>query len=430
VVPVIILSSHTAGLGVIRSLGSRGIPVVSVYYNKRDMGYVSKYVENSVFAPHPEQHEEKFIGLLLEMSRTRRGAILIPADDATLSVVSRHKKVLDDHYLVACTGWDITERIIDKKFSYELAESIGVPAPRTVMPKSAEDLRRSSASLNYPCLVKPCESHLYFEVFKRKMVKVDSFEELARAYRQAADAGLQVMLQEYIPGDDTRGVNYNSYFWDGEPLVEFTAEKVRLSPAGFGVPSVVVSKEIPEVIESGRKILKALGYHGYSCTEFKKDPRDGIYKFMEVNGRYNRSALLALECGINFPLMEYRHLVEREKPAAVPFRHGVYWIDEFRDADRFFGECGRRSFPLLRYLRPYLTRHVFAVFNTRDPIPFLKRSVDALKEIVRRALRREGRAKECRNLPSPPLSVPVGGTGHKHSVDAAKRRRQSIGIII
>lgn len=40
----VVLSSHTAGLGVIRALGYMGVPLTVFYYNKLDMGYVSRFV--------------------------------------------------------------------------------------------------------------------------------------------------------------------------------------------------------------------------------------------------------------------------------------------------------------------------------------------------------------------------------------------------
>jgi predicted ATP-grasp superfamily ATP-dependent carboligase len=125
-------------------------------------------------------------------------------------------------------------------------------------------------------------------------------------YQQAAQSGLEVVLQEFIPGDDSLGVNYNSYFWDGEAIIEFTAEKLRNAPPRFGSPRVIMSKDMPEVIAPGRKILQAMGFHGFSCTEFKKDPRDDVYKLMEVNGRHNLSSQLAVSCGINFPWVHYK----------------------------------------------------------------------------------------------------------------------------
>src|SRR6266536_83469 len=377
-VPVIVLSGHTAALGVIRALGRMGVPVVNVYYENRDIGHVSKYVKERLYAPHPERDEEQCINLLIDYSKRIGRALLLPADDAMLSAVSKNKQLLENHYLVACPDRDITERIIDKKQTYALAERIGIAAPRTLIPKSEKDLESLAGQIGYPCLVKPRQSHRYYEVFKRKLVKVQDIDEMLSAYRQASDAGIEVMLQEYIPGDDTHGVNYNSYFWHGRPLVEFTAAKVRLSPTGFGVPSVVISQEIKVVLGPGRKLLHALGFQGFSCVEFKKDARDGTYKLMEVNGRHNRSSHLAVCCGINFPWLEYQHLIRGEIPVARDYRKNMYWIDEFSDLAWFarFSKAGR--FPWIHYARPYVRTHAFAVFDMKDPMPFFKRCFDMM----------------------------------------------------
>jgi len=385
--PAIVLSSHTIGLAVIRALGVMGVPVIVVYYEKEDMGYVSKYVKKKIYAPHPERFEDQFIDLLLELSKEVGGGLLIPADDATLMVVSKYKSLLGNHYIVACTEWSITEQFIDKKRTYALAESLGIAHPRTLMPNSDEEVERFGKNVEYPCLIKPCLSHRYFEVFKRKMVKVENINQMLSAYREAMNAGFEVMLQEFIPGDDTHGVNYNSYFCGGKPLIEFTAEKVRLSPPEFGVPRVVISKKIEEVIEPGRKILEAMGFYGYSCTEFKRDVRDGIYKLMEVNGRHNRSGLLAVRCGINFPWVEYSHLVKGEYSAINGYRSGIYWIDEFRDTLHNVKYFRKEGYSLNQYLKPYLKNHIFAVFDSKDPKPFIKRMIDLSKKAFQYILR-------------------------------------------
>jgi D-aspartate ligase len=386
-IPAIVLSSHTIGLAVIRSLGIMGVPVNVVYYDEHDMGYVSKYVKNRLHAPHPEKDEDRFINLLIDYSRKFDKSILFPVDDVTLKVVSRNKDILKKYYIVACTGWGITERYIDKKHTYALADSLGVPSPKTMVPKSVLEAESFGSSIGYPCLVKPCESHRYFEIFGKKMVRVDTPDQLLKAFGRASDAGLEVMIQEYIPGDDTMGVNYNSYFWQGEALAEFTAEKVRMAPPGFGVPRVVQSKEIREIIEPGRKILHGLGYYGYSCTEFKKDIRDGVYKFMEVNGRHNRSGLLSVCCGLNFPWIEYRHLVYGERPSSIGFREGVYWIDELRDIVCSITHYRDEHFKMSQYVGPYRSEHIYAIFDWKDPKPVIKRCID-LPGMVLREIRR------------------------------------------
>ncbi len=381
-IPAIVLASHTMGLAVIRALGTMGVPIVVIVYAEReDMGYVSKYVREKIPAPHPEKSEDQFIDVLMKCAAHLGGGLVIPTSDETLAAVSRHKTLLERHYRVACTEWNITEQFIDKKRTYALADAIGVPAPKTTIPHSVDDVERYSRTIDYPCLVKPCQSHRYYDRFKRKMTRVENLEQMLAAYQEAADAGLETMLQELIPGDDTQGVNYNSYFWNGEPLVEFTAEKVRNAPPGLGSPRVAVSKHIPEVLEPGRKILQAMGFYGYSCTEFKKDARDGVYKLMEVNGRHNLSGLLAVRCGINFPWIHYQHLVCGELPSACDYRTAVYWIDIIRDIGYSLKCIKKERYSLSQYIRPYRSPHVFAILDPRDPRPFAQRCINLAKRV-------------------------------------------------
>jgi predicted ATP-grasp superfamily ATP-dependent carboligase len=209
---------------------------------------------------------------------------------------------------------------------------------------------------------------------------------------------MEVMLQEYIPGDDVDGVNYNSYCCDGKALVEFTAQKVRMSPPEFGVPAVVVSKDVPDVLESGRRLLDALRYTGYACTEFRRDTRDRVYKLMEINPRHNRSLMLAVKCGINFPLLEYRHLVGGRVPSPATYTKGIYWIDSAKDIAAIRRYRSRGQFSLVGYVRPYLRPHVFATLDLRDPVPFLKRCVDIVRMACKAVFKLRKPKGECRKV--------------------------------
>lgn len=385
--PAIVLSAHTMGLGVIRALGVMDVPVIAMSYDREDMGCVSSYVKEVIHVPHPERFPNEFIDALMSSSSRFSGGLLIPASDETLTTVSRHKDLLEQGYTVACTDWEITKQFINKRYTYALAERLGIPVPRTLVPRSLADVERFSQTIQYPCLVKPAQSHQYYAVFKRKMVKAHTFDQLATACRQAFEAGLEIMLQEFIPGDDEQGVNYNSYFWDGIPRVEFTARHIRNAPPELGSPRVVLSEAIPEVIASGRELLKAMGFYGYSCIEFKRDTRDGVYKLMEVNGRHNRSLLLAVRCGINFPWLQYRHLIEGEMPSERPYETGVYWIDITRDIAYSATYLKEEHYAPVRYLRPYISPHIFAIFDLKDPKPFIKRCGDIVKKALQSMLR-------------------------------------------
>src|SRR5450756_91676 len=110
--PAVVVSSHTMGLGVIRALGSMGVPVTVAYYDDKDFGYVSKYVNQTVRVSHPERREDQFIDRLIELGQQLEGGVLIPTSDASLAAVSRHKPLLEQHFLVGCTEWEVTRRFL------------------------------------------------------------------------------------------------------------------------------------------------------------------------------------------------------------------------------------------------------------------------------------------------------------------------------
>jgi predicted ATP-grasp superfamily ATP-dependent carboligase len=135
-------------------------------------------------------------------------------------------------------------------------------------------------------------------------------------------------------------------------------------------------------------MLRALGFEGFACSEFKRDPRDGRYKIVDVNGRHNLSGLLAVRCGVNFPLLQYRHLLYGEVPRPAPFREGMYWTDVVRDAGYGLRYLLHERHAPWTQLRPYLGPGCDAIFDRSDLRPFLTRCGFLLRSAVR--LGREG----------------------------------------
>ncbi len=371
--PIVIVGAHTMGLAIIRAFELLDIERVFISYDRDDMGRASRYASKVFDSPHPETQMEQFVDFLIKLAPKYPGAVLFPASDPALKALSRNKEILSNHYIVACPEWPIVELTIDKKRTYEVAEKVGIPCPKTLLPQSEEEVQEYSRHVEYPCLVKPTQSHLYFSKFHHKMVLAQSRNELISAYQKASEAGLEVVLQEFIPGEDSMGVNYNSYANNGEVVVEFIAKKVRSAPPAIGSPCVVMSAEMPVVCEVGRKLINALGFYGYSCTEFKLDKRDGLYKLMEINGRHNLSGLLATRCGLNFPFLHYRHLVFGEIPTQSRYEMGKYWIDLSRDFAYYLTGTFARKYSLGNFLKPYFSKHVFAIYDGRDIGPFFMR---------------------------------------------------------
>jgi D-aspartate ligase len=380
----IVLGGRASGLAVIRALGRYGVAVVSVCHSAKEYGELSRYVSRAVRAPDPELHEDEYVGVLESLGREHPGALLVPASDENLTVVSRHRDRLERHFAVGCMDWAGVSKCVDKAETYALAERHGIPAPLTFAPASIDELEDCGRRLGFPCLVKPRLSHVYSRVLHRKMDKVDSPAELRRAWRKADDSGLGVLVQEFVPGPDHNGANYNAYMSNGAVWAECTAHKLRSLQPEVGSPRLVLSRHIPEIVEPGRTILRAVGLEGFANVEFKRDVRDGVFRLMEINCRHNMSAALSVRCGINFPLIEYRHRVLGEPTTDHPTAaSGVYWINLLSDLRPGLAAAarGRTS---RRYFRPYAHPHVYDFLDLRDPRPFVEAARAEVKRLCGR----------------------------------------------
>jgi len=383
--PVYVLGGYEAGLAVVRSLGQAGVPVVCVWHSELEGARSSRH-GRSVRAPDPWLESESYIQLLLDLEGRFGRGLVVATTDETVITVARAKDRLETRHLVASPSWTVTEHFVDKHRTYELAERLGVPAPRTVLPTSVEEVEQIAPDFPYPCVVKPRLSHLYRDAFGVKMTKAGDPEELLAAWRQAEEAGIGVLVQDYIPGPESGGVNYNGYLADSGPVAELTARKVRLCPSDVGYPSVVVSRRVPEVLAPSRRLLRGMGMTGFANVEFKRDTRDGSYKLMEVNGRPNMSGMLALRCGTNFPLMTYRHHVLGELPNGGDdreFDQGVYWINEAADLPAAASRVRAGQLSFRAYVEPYVRPHVFASLSASDPSPFLTRLISKLRSTLK-----------------------------------------------
>jgi len=384
----VVLGGWAAGLAVIRALASAGVPVVAVCHSRGEPGLVSRYASPRLVGPHPEDAEDEFVEFLLELGERYPGALLVPTTDEGVTAVARHKRALVERFAVACMDHEIVERFLDKWETAQLAERHGVPAPLTFIPESMADLERRRDQLAYPCVVKPRDSHLFYRVFGKKMDKVEGFDELVAAWRAADAAGLRVLVQEFVPGPDSHGANYNAYVHDGRVAVACTAQRLRSTPPQIGFPRAVVSRSLPQLAAPAGRLLAGMGVEGFANVEFKRDARDGVYKLMEVNGHHNLSGHLSVRCGVNFPLIQYDHLVDGVLSVPERFATGVYWIGFPSDITAGIRHRHSERLGASEQLQPYLRPHVFDVFSVRDPVPITKPLAPRLRNLRARTWRR------------------------------------------
>ncbi len=368
---VIALGCNPGGLSVIRSFGTKGIHVIAMTHNRADCGTASRYASEVAWCPDP-QDTEALANYLVENEQWH-GAYICETGDYFAVALSEHKARLSQYYTIATAEYSMLRNFIEKAETYTRAAECGVPHPRTVEPKTMEELAQYEGELQFPCIIKPVLSHEFVAYFKTKAFIVEDFAELSERFAQVLEAKQPVVVQEIIPGGEHLLERVQMYINSkGEAAFEFFNNKVRQSPPKFGVMRVgVATDQNPVVQEQAKRLMAHVGYQGYCSVEFKRDLRDNKLKLIEVNARLPRNVGLSIGAGIDVPWIIYNDLVKDNQIHVDDYKR-VYWIEELTDIVNLIVRDDKSEFKLGEFLKPYFSPHVFGVLWLRDPAPFFK----------------------------------------------------------
>ena len=303
------------GLAAVRSLGRAGAPVVAVDHRPWALGLRSRYAIG-VLAPNAGDDEDGFVARLVELGDALgRPAPIFPTHDVWLNAIARRQDELGERFLCPFPAWSALARIQNKRTQLEAAEAAGVDVPKTGHPRSATEAVAVGKELGFPVLVKPADPIEFKRRHKRQAFRCETEAELESAYAQAE--AHEPMVQELIPGGDDALYTLGSYLdATGKPLGVFSGRKLRQTPRLVGTCRVGEALWVQEVADAGLRLLAAVGYRGLSQVEFKRDPRDGRYKLMEINPRLFQWHGLAAACGVDLPRLAYEDLLGLESSRA------------------------------------------------------------------------------------------------------------------
>jgi D-aspartate ligase len=370
-VGAVVLGGDFHGLGIVRSLGRRGIPVCLID-DEYSIGRFSRYTTHAVTTPTFRKPKET-VDFLLETARrlSLKGWVLFPTRDEIVAAVARHRAQLADWYRVPTPEWESIKWAWNKWNTYCLANRLGIPIPRTWCPRSLGDLDGIEAE--FPLAVKPAVKEDFFYATKAKAWRANNRQELRTLFERATRhvAGNEVLIQEIIPGDGNHQFSSCVFFKNGVAIGSMEAKRWRQHPPEFGrAATFVETVECPELLAPTLRFLSAMNYYGLAEIEYKLDAREGQYKLLDVNARTWGFHCLGPSAGVDFSYLLFADQIGQPVQGGRG-RPGVGWIRMVTDiptslSDIIAGRLDVRTY--LKSLRDFSTE---SVFSPEDVMPTL-----------------------------------------------------------
>lgn len=367
----VVIGGDYQGLGIVRSLGRRGVPICVVDDECSISGF-SRYASVSVQVSDLRERN-RVVETLLELGHhlALNSWVLFPTRDELVAAISQDRSALSKLYRVPTPSWSTVRHACDKRNTYCLAKELNIPIPETWFPQNAADV--SAIMSGYPLSIKPAIKEHFFYATKQKAWLAGNRSELEQLYERATKvAGTGgVIVQDLIPGDGRNQFAYCSFFKDGRAVGSMVARRRRQHPHQFGRASTFVETvEMPELEKLSERFLRAINYYGLVEMEYKLDPRDAQFKLLDVNARTWGYHSLGSSAGVDFPYIVYRDQIGQP---VDPCRAatGVSWVRLLTDLPTSLIDISRGRLTFKEAARSLCNCDTEAVFSREDPIPGL-----------------------------------------------------------
>jgi predicted ATP-grasp superfamily ATP-dependent carboligase len=388
-VPVLLLGGMENTLAVTRSLGAAGI-AVRVSGKRACVALTSRHCAEAIAVPEGADYTAFWSRLLLGEDRRFDGHLVLPLMDEAIDFVVAHRDALARRYLLEDFDPDLRGAMLDKKETLRIAARAGVPAPRFWNVASLDDLARAEPEVTFPVMVKPIHSHKFARVFGRKLFIVDgSLAELRARVAEALDQGIEIMVTEMIPGADSELSSYYTYIDDtGRSLFHYTKRVIRRFPVHRGGGCYHESRWLPETAEMGRRFFASIPWRGMANIEFKRDPRDGRLKVIEVNARFTAAHRLVQRAGLPIDLLIYRHLTGQSVPEVMQDDAVLRLWKPYRDFRAYRALARSDGMTLGDWLTSIReARNITPAFAADDPAPSVAQLGLFLRQVAKKVRR-------------------------------------------
>ena len=269
-----------------------------------DVTIVENLIEDNVFVDTLVSFAKKI---------KNKKIILIGCNDDYVSLIIKHREILKKYFLFNYTDYELLNKIVNKENFYNAYNDSIIDLPLTYIYNINDDFDNNRIKeFSYPLILKPSnviEYHNHSFVGQKKVYKIFDYEELVKVINDVRNSGYndKLMIQEFIPGDDTLLFDCVFYVSSKKEVWLQTFAQIGLqehTESGIGNLTVLINgynefNNTDEIKEKLKKFLLDIGFNGICEFDLKYDVRDKKFKVFEINPRQARSSYYLTKCGYN-----------------------------------------------------------------------------------------------------------------------------------
>lgn len=327
---IVFAIEHYNPLGIIRSLGEKGIcPVYIAEKGKAELASRSKYISKCHYV---DTVEEGYEILLKEYgnAETSQKPFLYCADDHTMGFLDDHYEEIKDKFVffnAGCNGG--INRYIDKGEILRLAKECGLDFAETVVCNKGD----VPEGIKYPLITKSISPNV--GGWKSDVFICQNEKELREAYEKIQAPRL--LLQQYV--EKKNELEYYGFAINHgeEVFISIAADYLYLIPGYYSPYMNVFHPPYPEVQQKVADMIRKVGFEGIFSVEFLRDEKDELY-FLEINFRNATWSYSSTVAGMDLPYLWAKCMDEGAIPKDIkvsfePFTAMVEPIDYGKRVD-------------------------------------------------------------------------------------------------
>ncbi|MBL8199246.1 MAG: ATP-grasp domain-containing protein [Chromatiales bacterium] len=290
-----------SALATTRSLGRSGCKVITADSSQKSLAGSSRHSHAHWVYPDPYSQPSAFVDWAKSALNRQAVQVAMPMTEVTTDLLVRNSQHWPN-VLLPYAPINRIDQLCDKARLMIRASELGIPIPFTMHINNPGGQLPDPEALHYPLVLKPTRSRIMLDShwLNTAVNIVHNAKELRDALTTEAFRNHPFMIQDYIDGT---GQGIFALYGHGTSLAFFSHRRIRERPPWGGVSVLSESVKPDPLLQTlAQRLLDDAQWHGVAMVEFKV-ARDGTPYLMEINTRFWGSLQLAIDAGIDFPVM-------------------------------------------------------------------------------------------------------------------------------